>query len=352
MMSTDEIGVKVDDDDKRNDISNSVCYTTNQPIKDVIQNGCIDHRTENENNVFDNNEKNNSLSLVDNVAVNNHNQTIVAANDNPLLAYSPQTNSLQVVSANTIDDNNGTNTIYLLVSSDSANPVLQPVNVRNQVPDNVQVDMDTHSTIKAIAENHHLSNSQLLADGNTQQLQDGTLVQVMNSDGVPINLNVNDLLNSLSSTRNSTYNKKDTIPGILNLSNAIISTTDNNPNSLGNHNKDDQISQNFNGQFLFDSTTHPVNHVTTNVPNWALHLQDCTLFGDTYTGFVSNENEMDIVLNLYKKETQSLFAIRQTPSPGKDESVETVRLMWKSQYVPYDGIPFINVGKILITSIH
>lgn len=48
---------------------------------------------------------------------------------------------------------------------------------------------------------------------------------------------------------------------------------------------------------------------------------------------------------MYKKETQSIFAIRQTPSPAKDESLETVRLMWKSQYVPYDGIPFVNVGR-------
>lgn len=52
---------------------------------------------------------------------------------------------------------------------------------------------------------------------------------------------------------------------------------------------------------------------------------------------------MDQVLNSYKKETNSLFAIRQTPSPVKEEN-GTVRLMWKSQHVPYDGIPFINIG--------
>ena len=53
---------------------------------------------------------------------------------------------------------------------------------------------------------------------------------------------------------------------------------------------------------------------------------------------------MDQVLNSYKKETNSLFAIRQTPSPVKEEN-GTVRLMWKSQHVPYDGIPFINIGE-------
>ena len=78
-----------------------------------------------------------------------------------------------------------------------------------------------------------------------------------------------------------------------------------------------------------------------------MHLQDCVLYGDTYTGYVTNQNDMDLVLNTYKKDTQSLFAIRQTPSPAKDESADTVRLMWKSQYVPFDGIPFVNVGKCI-----
>ena len=58
---------------------------------------------------------------------------------------------------------------------------------------------------------------------------------------------------------------------------------------------------------------------------------------------------MDQVLNSYKKETNSLFAIRQTPSPVKEEN-GTVRLMWKSQHVPYDGIPFINIGMDILIS--
>ena len=70
-----------------------------------------------------------------------------------------------------------------------------------------------------------------------------------------------------------------------------------------------------------------------------------SLLGDCFYGFVKNEVEMDQVLNAYKKETNSLFAIRQTPSPVKEEN-GTVRLMWKSQHVPYDGTPFINIGKL------
>ncbi len=69
-----------------------------------------------------------------------------------------------------------------------------------------------------------------------------------------------------------------------------------------------------------------------------------SILGESYFGYVMNEVEMDQVLNCYKKETNSLFAIRQTPSPVKDET-GTVRLMWKSQHVPYDGVPFINIGK-------
>ena len=77
-----------------------------------------------------------------------------------------------------------------------------------------------------------------------------------------------------------------------------------------------------------------------------------SLQGDTFAGYLSDENEVEALLNLYKKETTSLFSTRQTPSPGRDEhrSPEAVgRLMWKSQYVPYDGIPFLNIGVILIS---
>eukprot|EP00795_Rhopilema_esculentum_P005130 gene5130-251_t len=79
-------------------------------------------------------------------------------------------------------------------------------------------------------------------------------------------------------------------------------------------------------------------------PAWAQYLADFQKIGDSYYGFVKNEVEMDQVLNAYKKETNSLFAIRQTPSPVKEDN-GTVRLMWKSQHVPYDGIPFINIGR-------
>ncbi len=43
---------------------------------------------------------------------------------------------------------------------------------------------------------------------------------------------------------------------------------------------------------------------------------------------------------LHKQQTSYVFGTRQSPSVDKPAT----RLMWKSQYVPYDGIPFVNAG--------
>lgn len=43
---------------------------------------------------------------------------------------------------------------------------------------------------------------------------------------------------------------------------------------------------------------------------------------------------------MHKQATMSVWGTRQSSCPGKN----TTRLMWKSQYVPFDGIPFINTG--------
>lgn len=50
---------------------------------------------------------------------------------------------------------------------------------------------------------------------------------------------------------------------------------------------------------------------------------------------------MDILLTYHKQATQSFWGTRQSPSPAK----QSTRFMWKSQYVPFDGIPFVNTGK-------
>lgn len=80
--------------------------------------------------------------------------------------------------------------------------------------------------------------------------------------------------------------------------------------------------------------------VQANNP-WAARLHDCELIGDSYRGYVTTEVELDLILTLHKQHTNSCWGTRQSPSSAKP----SIRLMWKSQYVPYDGIPFLNTGR-------
>ncbi|KAL2080888.1 hypothetical protein ACEWY4_022741 [Coilia grayii] len=84
----------------------------------------------------------------------------------------------------------------------------------------------------------------------------------------------------------------------------------------------------------------PLKPLPRNAPSWALRLRSCEKIGDSYRGFCSTEAELEAVLLLHKQQTQAVFGTRQSPSPAK----AATRLMWKSQYVPYDGIPFVNAG--------
>ncbi|GFR66672.1 calcium-responsive transcription factor-like [Elysia marginata] len=77
-----------------------------------------------------------------------------------------------------------------------------------------------------------------------------------------------------------------------------------------------------------------------NCPSWATQLKNCEKIGDSYRGYVSNEVDLDVILTLHKQHTNSFWGTRQSPSPAK----ASTRLMWKSQYVPFDGIPFVNAG--------
>ncbi|CAD5117423.1 DgyrCDS6193 [Dimorphilus gyrociliatus] len=75
-------------------------------------------------------------------------------------------------------------------------------------------------------------------------------------------------------------------------------------------------------------------------PAWAAKLRDCEKVGTSYRGWVRTEAELDIVLTMHKQTTMSVWGTRQSSCPGKNAT----RLMWKSQYVPFDGIPFVNTG--------
>ncbi|XP_013420859.1 calcium-responsive transcription factor [Lingula anatina] len=74
-------------------------------------------------------------------------------------------------------------------------------------------------------------------------------------------------------------------------------------------------------------------------PPWALRLNDCETIGDSYRGWVESEVELDLLLTYHKQQTNSYWGTRQSPS-----GPQATRLMWKSQYVPFDGVPFINQG--------
>ena len=218
--------------------------------------------------------------------------------------------------------------LYLLLSdpnssSSCSTNSLQSIHTRAKHQDGTVTILPSLESIKTIT-------------GNQQHT-----IQIMNSEGIPVQVNVNELLSSLTETKTVISTSETTT--MLSLSSAIISSTgsDSNPLSVT---KAKSSKENF--DIIQSTTVQPKQTINSSgIPNWAMHLQDCVLYGDTYTGYVTNQNDMDLVLNTYKKETQSLFAIRQTPSPAKDESADTVRLMWKSQYVPFDGIPFVNVGK-------
>ncbi|XP_007904077.1 calcium-responsive transcription factor isoform X2 [Callorhinchus milii] len=89
-----------------------------------------------------------------------------------------------------------------------------------------------------------------------------------------------------------------------------------------------------------DNFPVPLQSLPQNTPVWARRIRSCEKIGDSYRGFCESEAELESVLTWHKQETQSVWGTRQSPSPAKPAT----RLMWKSQYVPYDGIPFVNAG--------
>ena len=276
----------------------------------------------NDSNINDSNDNNavvtNNISALD---------TIVSSRNDPqevqILSGSP------LVSVTGIDGE-----LYLLLpdpnsSSSCSTNSFQSIHTQAKHQDGTVTILPSLQSIRSITEN---------------AMHPQQTIQIMNSEGIPLQVNVNELLSSLTETKTVISTTETTT--MLSLSSAIISSTGSDSNSSVTRTKGSR--ENFN--ITQNATVQPTQQAITSggIPNWAAHLQDCVLYGDTYTGYVTNQNDMDLVLNTYKKETQSLFAIRQTPSPAKDESADTVRLMWKSQYVPFDGIPFVNVGKSIV----
>ncbi|XP_047145209.1 calcium-responsive transcription factor isoform X1 [Hydra vulgaris] len=236
-------------------------------------------------------------------------------------ATSPMTlkQSFQVVSTNenltTLTDLDGA--VYVLLRSDGCS-------VNNSNSEHL-INIDPSEEIKG-----------------SLNVNSPSTLDIINSDGVPLSLTVSELLSSINTTkssnalnhqRNSTYVSAYSRSNMLNLSSSILSTAEVDVN-LNKGDKCRQVHLNVKNEIFVNK-----------LPKWAELLQDCKLIGDMYTGYVLNEHEMDNVVNMYKKETQTLFSVRQTPPPPKTETNDTIRLMWKSHYVPFDGIPFVNIGR-------
>ncbi|KFP97253.1 Calcium-responsive transcription factor, partial [Leptosomus discolor] len=100
------------------------------------------------------------------------------------------------------------------------------------------------------------------------------------------------------------------------------------------------ISKKTDASVVEDHFPIPLQPLPPNMPAWARCLRNCEKIGDSYRGYCVSETELESVLTLHKQQTQSVWGTRQSPSPAKPAT----RLMWKSQYVPYDGIPFVNAG--------
>ena len=287
-------------------------------------------------------------NLVDSSNSNDQDQKLIqniVTVDGSLVNFTSNSNFSVISNTNNGSGNEQNNgTIYLLVSSNDSQTILQPVQQQQHQSSTSTVSTPPHSHSLSIVSHVPNNSAGTTSEGVPKSHSDEStaVVQVMNTDGIPVHINVNDVLASLQNSKNISSLKKDG-SALINLS-PYLSTLDTTANTTINHEPNHHLKSTDGSGSMF--VIDPTQDMITTIPNWALHLRDCTLNGDTYTGYVMTEVEMDAVLNLYKKETQSLFAIRQTPSPAKDESAETVRLMWKSQYVPYDGIPFINVGKI------
>ncbi|XP_052048300.1 calcium-responsive transcription factor isoform X1 [Apodemus sylvaticus] len=93
-------------------------------------------------------------------------------------------------------------------------------------------------------------------------------------------------------------------------------------------------------RILEEPLLSPLQPLSCNTPMWACRLRSCEKIGDSYRGYCVSETELESVLTFHKQQTQTVWGTRQSPSPAKPAT----RLMWKSQYVPYDGIPFVNAG--------
>uniref|UniRef100_A0A5F4W8S7 Calcium responsive transcription factor n=1 Tax=Callithrix jacchus TaxID=9483 RepID=A0A5F4W8S7_CALJA len=143
---------------------------------------------------------------------------------------------------------------------------------------------------------------------------------------------------------NSTQDVPEEKPSDRNLSTVSVDTLADNPSNYILHPQSSfTLPKKSVTRMLEEPLLAPLQPLSSNTPIWACRLRSCEKIGDSYRGYCVSETELESVLTFHKQQTQSVWGTRQSPSPAKPAT----RLMWKSQYVPYDGIPFVNAGTFL-----
>ncbi|XP_048769855.1 calcium-responsive transcription factor-like isoform X2 [Ostrea edulis] len=109
---------------------------------------------------------------------------------------------------------------------------------------------------------------------------------------------------------------------------------------LGDTTMEDADSQSLGVVSSQDMVPDNTEVLPADTPLWAHRMNKCQKIGDYYRGYVHSEVDLDLLLTYHKQQTQSFWGTRQSPCPAKPST----RLMWRSQYVPFDGVPFMNLG--------
>ncbi|EDV26888.1 uncharacterized protein TRIADDRAFT_54263 [Trichoplax adhaerens] len=73
--------------------------------------------------------------------------------------------------------------------------------------------------------------------------------------------------------------------------------------------------------------------------SWAYYLHETEFKSSYCRGYVKTIEELKFVLARFEESTKLSWGTRQSSSHPKSST----RLMWKSSYVPDDGVPFINI---------
>ncbi|CAB4003007.1 calcium-responsive transcription factor-like [Paramuricea clavata] len=193
-----------------------------------------------------------------------------------------------------------------------------------------------------------LSTKELVYSANTSTILSLSESDALNSDDGPIvpaisamsANNVKFETQSVSSTTDSGL-----LEGFINTSQKDELSVENIENTVLDRENRDQIddrgTENIDDNLMVTESEDITQEDLGDLPLWAAQLKGCERIGDSYRGYVHTETELDVLLSMHKENTHSSWGTRQSPSSQKP----SVRFMWKSQYVPYDGVPFLNSGR-------